>query len=88
MQGQKKLFSNEMPSKCELGRVCGSVVSMNNESDAARACLLLVNVLFFWQVTEMVWASLPLPGSKVMSHRLASLGLAVLNDMPFLDVAL
>lgn len=36
----------------------------------------------------MVWASLPLPGSKVMSHRFASLGLAVLNDMPFLDVAL
>lgn len=64
------------------------MVSKNDEGDAARACLLLANVRFFWQDTEMVWVSLPLPGSRVMSHRCASLGLAVLNDMPFLDVAL
>lgn len=64
------------------------MVSKNDEGDAARACLLPANVLFFRQDTEMVWASLPLPGSIVMSHRCVSLGLAVLNDMPFLDVAL
>lgn len=64
------------------------MVFKTHENGAVRACLLLANVLFFWQVTEMVWASLPLPGSRVMSHWCASLGLAVLKDIPFLDVAL